>query len=276
MEQNTYFKVEQFCDCTIRITDNTHCLYEDNSNSPYIFGYKDTITLDIVVLNKVDGPQLGAIIYTTHDRGNLNEVYLPLGEDGYYTIYHIILPTVDWFNKQNNQQYNNFKKYKDIYVSNGKNIYLLQNGQLELFNPIEFITNINLKRSTAVKFEQQFFFTCYLWKCYIYLCKQLLNSLSEKTTIMGNHSLKKNKDLSGLSKDLIYRRDFIWATINVLNYLIDACQFEEAEKILEEVQRCNGMCYNIDGRKNITSTWLTYSKNNSTGVILDSGCGCGK
>ena len=93
---------------------------------------------------------------------------------------------------------------------------------------------------------------------------------------MGNHSLKKNKDLSGLSKDLIYRRDFIWATINVLNYLIDACQFEEAEKILEEVQRCNGMCYNIDGRKNITSIWLTYSKNNSTGVILDSGCGCGK
>jgi hypothetical protein len=36
------------------------------------------------------------------------------------------------------------------------------------------------------------------------------------------------------------------------------------------------MCYDIDGRKNIISTWLTYSKNNSTGVILDSGCGCGK
>jgi hypothetical protein len=36
-------------------------------------------------------------------------------------------------------------------------------------------------------------------------------------------------------KDLIYRRNFVWATINVINYLVEDKKLEEAEEILEEI-----------------------------------------
>jgi hypothetical protein len=36
-------------------------------------------------------------------------------------------------------------------------------------------------------------------------------------------------------KDLIYRRNFVWATINVINYLVEDKKLEEAEEMLEEI-----------------------------------------
>ena len=106
MDCNNMFIVDQFCDCSIRITDNTHCIYGQN-----YFDYKDTITLDIVVYNRYNDPQLFAVIFTDHQRGYLNEVKLPIGFDGFYTIYHLILPTYQWYICNKNKRYNNFKKY---------------------------------------------------------------------------------------------------------------------------------------------------------------------
>ena len=82
----------------IIIIDNSSCLYNDDSI--YNFSYEDTITLDIITLEKVAGPELVAIVYTTHEYGkNLNEVNLPIGDDGLFNVNHIIIPTVDWYYK---------------------------------------------------------------------------------------------------------------------------------------------------------------------------------
>jgi len=42
-------------------------------------------------------------------------------------------------------------------------------------------------------------------------------------------------DISEELKDYIYRRNFVWATINVINYLVKDKKLEEAEEILEEI-----------------------------------------
>jgi hypothetical protein len=41
--------------------------------------------------------------------------------------------------------------------------------------------------------------------------------------------------LSDQLEDYVYRRDFVWATINVINYLVEDKKLEEAEEILEEI-----------------------------------------
>jgi len=65
-------------------------------------------------------------------------------------------------------------------------------------------------------------------------------------------------------KNYIFRRDFVWITLNVINYLIEDKKLEEAEEILEEVQSCRGFCYGIESIPKSLST-----KKSST-------CGCNR
>ena len=74
----------------------------------------------------------------------------------------------------------------------------------------------------------------------------------------------------------MYKRDLVWATLNVINYLIEDGLFEEAQKILEEIQSCNGICYNDNNIFESNSSKSYYSKGSSQGVIYNTGCGCEK
>ena len=53
---------------------------------------------------------------------------------------------------------------------------------------------------------------------------------------------------------LDYKRDLVWAALNVIQYMIDSNQLAEAQRLLERINGCNGLCSNED-----------------TG---DKGCGC--
>ena len=47
-------------------------------------------------------------------------------------------------------------------------------------------------------------------------------------------------------KDVDYfSRDFLWMTLNVMDYLIERGQFNEAQRILEAINYCGGFCNNI-------------------------------
>ena len=252
MDCNNMFIVDQFCDCSIRITDNTHCIYGKN-----YFDYKDTITLDIVVYNRYNDPQLFAVIFTDHQRGYLNEVKLPIGFDGFYTIYHIILPTYQWYICNKNKRYNNFKKYKDIYISDHNKIYKVVNGELQEFDVLNFISNINLDKTTVQKFSKDIFLICNLKKCYISICNNWINQLENKDQL----------------KQLEFRRDFIWSTIEVLQILISKCQYEKAEQIMEEIMSCGGICSNILYNKQ-KPQYTQYFTESSTGIYLEGNCNC--
>lgn len=88
-----------------------------------------------------------------------------------------------------------------------------------------------------------YFFTCQLRKCFINICQEIFKS---QTSICNKPST---------DGSLTYKRDLLWSALNVIEYLIDMCQIEEAQRLLDEITDCNGLC----------------PKSN----IINSGCGCG-
>jgi len=61
------------------------------------------------------------------------------------------------------------------------------------------------------------FSICKLYECYIRLCKLVLR----KSVL---RCIERNKPLS----DILFRRDFLWMTVNVLRYLVEMNSFMEA------------------------------------------------
>lgn len=271
------FKIKQSCNCNLIITDTSNCYCDDSSEEFMKFTYKDTITLDIVTLEKTDGPRLLAVVYTTHEQGkNLNEVNLPLGNDGLININHIIIPTVSWYNKQKNKEHNTLNKYKNIYVSDGKRLYKLENKHLNEIDPINLIINDWFDETTIFKSQQFLFLTCYLTKCYVNLCNQVIKELAKNKNAKNGHYSGECSNVNNEAKDLIYNKDLVYITLNVINYLTQDCLFEEAEQILENIQSCKGICYNNNELLLNESSKMYYSNQNSVGIIYNTGCGCGK
>lgn len=58
---------------------------------------------------------------------------------------------------------------------------------------------------------------------------------------------------------LIYNRDIIWMAINVIKYLIELGQYYEAQRVLEDITQCGGICKDVMVDKN---------------TIGGGGCGC--
>lgn len=277
MKTNIMFKIKQSCNCNLVITDTSNCYYDNSSEEFMKFTYEDTITLDIVTLEKTDGPRLLAVVYTTHEKGkNLNEVNLPLGNDGLININHIIIPTVSWYNKQKNKEHNTLNKYKNIYVSDGKRLYKLENKHLNEIDPINLIINDWFDETTIFKSQQFLFLTCYLTKCYVNLCNQVIKELAKNKNAKNGHYSGECSNVNNEAKDLIYNKDLVYITLNVINYLIQDCLFEEAEQILENIQSCKGICYNNNELLLNESSKMYYSNQNSVGIIYNTGCGCGK
>lgn len=243
------FNLTQYCDGQLIITDTS-----DYSNIP--FAYEDAVTVNVLVLEKKDNPSLTAITFNTHDVSKLDEVHLQLGEDGLYNLIHIVVPTYDWYIR--NKKLGTLSRYKQIFVSDGKNLLKITDNGLEQFDPIELVAHYDIYKTTIYGCQDFFFSTCFLWKCYINLCQMILNYNNpyedSKTDSKMLLDLVNCGKLSDQLEDYVYRRDFVWATINVINYLVEDKKLEEAEEILEEIQSCRGLCYDVKPSTNSERT----------------------
>lgn len=143
------------------------------------------------------------------------------------------------------------------YYSDGNEIYKKDNeGNIQKVS-IEELLEVNPDAYNFTKQVQKFFSVCYLRKCFVSLCKNLFNS-----KIFGKCFNQK------IDSQLIYKRDLVWSALNVIQYLIDSDQLEEAERILSEITGCNGLCSNKDmGREGCGCT--SFSQ-------ITSDCGCKK
>lgn len=75
-----------------------------------------------------------------------------------------------------------------------------------------------------------YFSTCKLRKCYISVIQDIFKA---HTTICKAPQVDNN---------LIYRRDLLWMTLNIIQYMAELEQFDEAKRLLMEVTECNGIC----------------------------------
>ena len=183
------------------------------------------------------------------------EITIPSIEDGYISLYHIVIPwynTVHW----NDDIIYNFRlghyyyldgtfsevisyqrRVGDRYVT----VYELE--PIEVEDLIQKILTIienqdteaykDLFESYISKITEQYpiFSICHLRKCYKNICQTIFNSRIFDKCFKAK-----------VNSDLIFRRDLVWATINVIQYLVDSEQFAEAQLVLERINECPGLC----------------------------------
>lgn len=252
----SHFILTTLSGCKIQIVDQTEYPAQSTIDS---YSFEDSISLNILLSNSLKEQKIidkeilvhkdycnkqFTVDGDTFTSKDISE--FQLSNDGKFTAMHIILPTKEWVDKFTKEEL--LAKYPYLfYYDNG--IHKSLNGGLtsEIVDS-ELLLQINTTGTNLFKCKRSTFSICFLFRCYINYCKRVLDQQISKCI---------NKD-----KDLLFKRDFVWMTINVIKYYIELGQLDEAQRLLEETMSCNGFC---------KSNMVNYSLTNNT----VSGCGCG-
>lgn len=226
--------------CKIVVQDVSTYLAEDFSGIVKgKFKYSDTISIDVLQHN-----QTLKTIYTKHD--TLKSIDIPIEFDGWFSLVHLVIPNIEWFNKElEKTEGSALGLYDIVYFSDGTDIYKYINGETSQVT-IDEILEINSVDTTISRISRDFVSICFLRKCCINLCQQIFNDRGI------------SKCWNKINSELIYKRDLVWMAINVVKYLTQCGQLAEADRVIKTIQGCNGLC---------VSTNLTNNTN---------GCGCFK
>ena len=202
--------------CDKIVTDNEcNTIVRDE---PFEVGYA---YIYILQLNRANGKTINQTFVREFIE---DEIKFTIGEDGFYTLCIIKIPTSEIYP----YYYKKGKVYKNV-------------EQISLQEVIE--TNPTI---SGLEINYLYYFqTCKLRNCFKKLALDILNS-----SVGNKCSFVKN------SED-IYKRDLVWSALKVIEILVEQDNFEEAERLLERIIGCNGLC--VDTCKQTKSC----------------GCGCG-
>lgn len=196
------------------------------------YKYSESSTLNTIMKVNTCKIELIDVLLSEHNE-YLDSNTFNIENDGLYTIEHVILPNLKWL-ENSSEEY--LKYYETIYITDNEKVYKLLNGKLEECSIKEIIER-NIEGTTIKKCKVNVFFTGNLQQCYINNCKQLFNNLLTECS---------NKKVDTFS------RDFVWMTLNIIDYLIGFNQFMEAQRLLELFEKCGGFC-NQPSKQNILS-----------------------
>ena len=186
------------------------------------YKYSESATLNSIIKVGVKDMLLLNILINNHSDYQ-DSCTFKVDEDGYYVVDHIILPTFKWWESNPN-----IDQYETIYLTDGDKVYKIKEG-----HPVECtmkeILERNIEGTTIKKCRVDVFYTGNLQQCYINKCKHIFNNL-----LNGCAKPSDNNEM--------YARDFIWMTLNIIDYLVGFKQFMEAERIIENFLKCGGFC----------------------------------
>lgn len=246
--------------CKVIVEDRTEYLDEANTNTlKGQFRYSDTTSIIVLQHNKTTGAVVKTPIFDGH---TAKYIEVPIGFDGWFTVNYLVLPTQDWFTQKYRTNPMALAIYDIVYFTDGSNVYkyIPAKGQsagdpsttLEAGvqpSSIEEVLEINPINTTISKTAEDYISICFLQKCYVNLCQQILN----------DRAFSQCWNKNDVDSELVYKRDLVWMAINVIKYLTEFNQLAEVERIIEQINGCNGLC-----------------KSNSTYQSTSSGCGCSK
>lgn len=195
------------------------------------YKYSESATLNSIVKVSTDHTTLIDVLLNEHTE-DVDSCTFKVKEDGYYVVTHMILPTRQWYNNLTNKD-----NWETIYIFEDDKIYKEVDGELEECTVKEILER-NIEGTTLQKCRIDVFYTGHLQQCYINYCKQLFDQLLDKCK-------------NSTQDNLLYIRDFIWMTLNVIDYLIGFKQFMEAERLLSMFNRCGGFCSGHGHNKHI-------------------------
>lgn len=235
--------------CRLKVKDLTK-ESEYNTLFGVPFSRENSKTIDVLTYNKTTGEKTLTPIISDNTE---DTVYLNIPEDGWVTLSHIILPSRKWI-EQNEEHFKDKPAYIYIYCIDNDIVQRYFKGQ---FYDIELETLIlqdNTYNTTISRVDKDYVSICFLKKCYINLCQQIFNGLCGLSNSRNKGCFSANID-----KDLQTRRDIVWMGINVIKYMVQFNMLAEAQRIIELLESCNGIC---SGNPSITNK--------------SSGCGCSK
>lgn len=186
------------------------------------YKYSESATLNTIIKMGIGEATLIDVLLNKHTE-DLDSCTFKVKDDGYYVVDHIILPNMTWYENASDE----YKEYYEtIYITDGEKIFKEVEGELEETSVKEILER-NIEGTTIKKCKVDVFFTGNLQQCYINYCKKIFDSLLNKCA-------SENPDT--------FARDFIWMTLNIIDYLIGFKQFMEAERILSMFRTCGGFC----------------------------------
>lgn len=191
----------------ISVDKSCNLIITDASNSDYqqIF----------VLIRKVrkDNEYIEDKTFSIKDRKSNSIVFKSI-PDGYYRIEKYSVPmdiSMPYF-------------YKD-----GK-FYKKETGIKDIEVSVEEIIESN-PDVTGIKVDNYCYFSlCNLRKCFIKICQDILK---QKVSICSSNNV---------DHSLTYKRDLLWSALNVIQYMVDMGQMDEAQRLLDELSGCNGLC----------------------------------
>ena len=216
-------------------------MYEDvYDTSPSIrqYKYSESVTINVVQsISSEDVYTLEHVDLIYHD-GAVDQSDIILNKDGLYEVSHIILPTRKFIESAIPND-NLISSYSHIYFYDedlGK--YLVFNTVTKEYSETTLNTILEInptEDNTIIRADKKTFCMCNLEKC-------LYNNL--KT------SLKQNWGKCNSNKQIKFNQDLLWMTIPVIKYLIEFNQYYEAQRVLETITDCTGVCNNYTKNSN--------------------------
>lgn len=249
-------EIKQDFDGTIAITDYTknpefgQYLDEDGvefSQGFDHFKYSKTISIAVLKYEHGADDDLTTLYYKHTELPSEDEtadsIRIPITRDGYYTVHYLVLPTLDWLEEVVTAEENldeserNLPKYNHIYITDGCGI-LKYNTENSTAYPVEIEEVLQINscysedyKGTISKSSFDLFSIALLRQCYIDISKQLFD--------------KCPSNCDQLDSSIRFKRDFIWMTLNVINFYLQDNMYIDAQNVLEETMTCNSFCRNI-------------------------------
>lgn len=213
------------------------------------FDKTDSKAVDVLTYHKVSGDVTLAPIISDNSE---DSIFLDIPEDGWVTLSHIVLPSKEWV--ENNKEGLQYSGEYYIYCTDGTIIYRYINSEFQETSADVLVLQDNTTNTTMSRIDKDYVTICFLKKCYVNLCKQVFNNLCGLNTSKGKGCFSNQID-----KELQTNRDLVWMGINVVKYMTQFTMLPEAQRIIELLESCNGIC-----------------SGNTSAVKSSSGCGCSK
>lgn len=199
-------------DCGISVTDILSIDMSDFFENEVVY------SIDVLETHR-DGVLPQVLIRQGFNNSNV----FPTQKDGWYTIHHFTLPDEpwDWVDPD-----------KDFYFYMNEKFYKMRNDEITEVDINEIITrnptNSNLEQ---FKLTKDYFTMCLLKKCYLELLQKIMNDKAFNNCF----------EYTG-SQVEINKRDLLFMTVETISLLISKGDYKEAQRIIDKIHGCNGLC----------------------------------
>lgn len=242
--------------CQLVAVDNTKYVNIQTPDGNFLDDITKHVSLEFLVYLDNDDYEDKTLIFKKylHNREeyNKNITVIDFPKDGTFTYYKLMIPTLEHLIKDDGEFYTVVKLKDQTFYHKGKFYLGLEDTRLsegiEDFDKalkdikltkdnVEEISNyldIYKKQGTQTfSYQKIIFSVCKLQNCLVNLQKQILMDPNSCSDCSNNTSIR-------------YKRDFLLSALYVLDYLKDRNNYDEAQRILDNLSSCgDSLCGDI-------------------------------